>query len=152
VNRLLIQAAIAAAIAGFSLAQLQQVPEVLAWEGLLLVLLIWQLREIPIRREDLAPRLFGGGHSVGKRLPRAVSSIELSMIDAMSGYLSPDRRVRPMLRRLAVHRLGRSGLQLDSPGAVERLGEENWQWLISTSDEVPDPGRIEDLVRQLEAL
>jgi hypothetical protein len=64
------------------------------------------------------------------------------VVDATSGYLSPDRRLRPGLKRIAEHRLDRHGVRIDSTQAVELLGEREWNTLMGTGD---DPVPVEDL-------
>ena len=150
--RLLAWALGAGVAAALLLVQLNRTEEFLAWELLLLGLLAWQLREIPGGTGVSAPPLFDFDPPDKARLPRGVSVIELATVDAVSGYMSPERRLRPTLRRLAEHRLGRHGVSLDSPAAVERIGEESWQWLTNASDDAPGTRQIETLVTRLEEL
>ena len=150
--RLVVRALAAGVVAAVLLVQLSQTTELLAWELLLLALLVWQVREIPGRTNVFASPLFDFDPPDKPRLPRAVSATELATVDAVTGYLSPERRLRPILRRLARHRLARHGVDLDSPSAVARIGEENWQWLMATSDEVPEVQDLDKLIASLEEL
>jgi len=150
--RLIGRALVAGVVAALLLLQLSRTQELLAWELLLVALLLWQLREIPGRTDVFTPPLFDFDPPGKPRLPRTVSATELTAVDAVSGYMSPERRLRPTLRLLAKHRLGRHGIAFDSPSAVERIGEESWRWLMSTSDEVPETKDLEMLVARLEKL
>lgn len=150
--RLIVQALLAGVAAAFLLLQLSQTQELLAWELLLLALLVWQLREIPGRTDVFVPPLFDFDPPDKARLPRTVSATELATVDALSGYMSPERRLRPMLTGIANHRLRRRGIPLDSSAAVEQIGEESWRWLASASDEAPESKELERLITRLENL
>ncbi len=150
--RLIVQALLVGVAAAFLLLQLSQTQELLAWELLLLALLVWQLREIPGRTDVFVPPLFDFDPPDKARLPRTVSATELATVDALSGYMSPERRLRPMLAGIANHRLRRRGIPLDSPAAVEQIGEESWRWLTSASDEAPESKELERLITRLENL
>ena len=151
-TRLIVQALLAGVAAAFLLLQLSRTEELLAWELLLLALLVWQLREIPGRTDVLVPPLFDFDPPDKARLPRTVSATELTTVDAVSGYMSPERRLRPMLTRIANHRLRRRGIPLDSPAAVSQIGEASWRWLMSASDEAPEAKELERLITRLEDL
>ncbi len=150
--RLIVQALLVGVAAAFLLLQLSQTQELLAWELLLLALLVWQLREIPGRTDVFVPPLFDFDPPDKARLPRTVSATELATVDALSGYMSPERKLRPMLTGIANHRLRRRGVPLDSPAAVEEIGEESWRWLMSASDEAPEAKELERLITRLEDL
>lgn len=150
--RLIVQALLVGVAAAFLLLQLSQTQELLAWELLLLALLVWQLREIPGRTDVFVPPLFDFDPPEKARLPRTVSATELATVDALSGYMSPERKLRPMLTGIANHRLRRRGIPLDSPAAVEQIGEESWRWLMSASDEAPESKELEGLITRLENL
>jgi len=153
VSRIVIRAVLAGALAAVLLVELQQSSKLLAWEILLLVLLIWQMRDVPGLVDDRAHPLFESSRDRERsRLPRAVSAAELAVSDSLAGHMSPERRLRPVLRRLAEHRLGRHGILLDSPGAADRLGEPGWLWLMSGSEEPPDRAVLEQLVGRMEQL
>jgi hypothetical protein len=72
-------------------------------------------------------------------------------VDAVSGNLGRDQRVRPVLERIAVHRLHRHGLELDSAKAMAVLGEQQWRWLTGKEGALR-PGELDQLVSALERL
>jgi hypothetical protein len=78
--------------------------------------------------------------------------MELGVIDAASGHLSPERRLQPTLRRIAAHRLRRLGVDFDTPNAVVLLGEEEWSWLADPGEEAPSPETLEKIVSRLEGM
>ena len=151
-TRIVLQALGAGVVAAVLLLQLKETQELFAWEILLAVLLVWLMSRLPGRVEVVEPPLFDPDRRGHARPPRSLSSTEFLVIDALQGYLSPERRLRPALRRLASHRLERHGHGIESPRAVELLGEENWRWLLSDDDEVPEAKVIDDLLTKLEVL
>lgn len=151
-TRLLAQAALVAIAAAAALAQLDNTQELLVWELLLVGVVIWQIRGLPVAPAVDDPPLFDLTPSEPRRLPRAVASTELSVIDAISGHLGPERRLQPTLERIAVHRLRRQGIEFASPRAAEALGEEEWSWLATPAREAPSPEMLETLVARLEAM
>lgn len=150
--RLILGAALAAGAAALILLQMQGTAELALWEVLLLVLVVLQYRGIPNRGDPLGEPLFRLPKYEPKRLPRDVAATELAVIDATSGYLSPERRLKPVLRRVTEHRLGRRGLTMQSPGAAAALGQENWNTLMSEDDGPIDLAELESLVERLEHL
>ena len=151
-TRIVTQALVAGAIAAVLLLQLKETQELFAWEILLGLILIWMLSRLPGRVDRGAVPLFDFERRGTSRSPRSLASVEFVVIDALQGYLSPERRLRPTLRRLASHRLRRRGYSLNTARAAEELGEKNWRWLMSEDDVVPDPNRVDDLLTKLEAL
>ena len=150
-SRLLAQAALVAAIAALALTQLVNERELLVWELLLIAVVIWEMRGLPgVLADD--PPLFDFSPKEPRHLPRAVSSTELSVIDALSGHLGPERRLQPTLERIAVHRLQRRGIDFDSATAVGVLGEDVWSWLADPAKEKPSPETLETIVSRLEAM
>lgn len=150
--RLLARALLVAAVAGVALTQLQGDQQFLAWELVLIALVIWQIRALPSAHFLQDRPLFDFSARERAHLPRVVSTAELSVIDALSGHLGPDRRLQPALRRIAAQRLRRVGVDLASPAAVDALGEETWVWLNKTSGEAPDVETLEAVVSRLERL
>jgi hypothetical protein len=150
--RLVVGAAAAAADAAFILIQMEGATEVALWEGLLVLLVGLQFRGIPSREDPLESPLFKVPVPDLSRLPRAIATSELMVVDATSGYLSPDRRLRPGLKRIAEHRLDRHGVRIDSAQAVELLGEREWNTLMGTGDEAVPVEDLELLVTGLEKL
>jgi hypothetical protein len=74
------------------------------------------------------------------------------VMDATSGHLSPERRLRPALRRIAEHRLDLRGIRLDSPEAAELLGQHPWDTLMANGDEATKAEELDLLVTRLETL
>ncbi|HSK06177.1 MAG TPA: hypothetical protein VK990_01570, partial [Acidimicrobiia bacterium] len=146
---LLARAVLVAGVAALVLSQLDGGVELLVWELVLVGIVIWELRRLPGRHPADDPPLFDLEPDEPRRLPRAVSSIELGVIDAVSGHLSPERRLQPTLRRIASHRLGRLGIGFDTSDAVGLLGEEEWSWLADPGEESPAPETIEKIVSRL---
>ncbi len=142
--RVVVGAAVAAAVAAFILIQMQGATQLALWEGLLVLLVGLQYRGIPNRGDPLEVPLFTVPPPDLSRLPRAIATSELMVVDATSGYLSPNRRLRPGLKRIAEHRLDRHGLKVDSPAAMEMLGEREWNTLMGPGD---DPMPVEELER-----
>jgi hypothetical protein len=151
-SRLLAQAALVAIAAAAALTQLDDTPELLVWELLLVGVVVWQIRGLPGMLDADDPPLFDLTPSEPRRLPRAVASMELSVIDAISGHLGPERRLQPTLERIAVHRLQRQGIGFATPRAAEALGEEEWSWLANAAKEPPPPEMLESIVARLEAM
>lgn len=151
-SRLLARAVVVSVVAAIALTQLDNEQELLAWEILLLGIVIWEMRGIPGGRFGDDPPLFDLSPVEPRRLPRAISSSELSVIDAISGYLGPDRRLQPALLRIAMHRLHRQGMELDSPAAALALGESEWSWLASPTSEAPSADMLDRVVSSLERL
>ena len=150
--RLVVGAGAAAAIAAFILIQMQGATELALWEGLLVLLVGLHYRGIPNRGNPLEVPLFEVPAPEFSRLPRAIAASELMVVDATSGYLSPDRRLRPGLKRIAEHRLDRHGVSVDSAQAVELLGEREWNTLMGRGDGAMPAGELEMLVTRLEKL
>lgn len=150
--RLVVGAGAAAAVAALILIQMQGAAEVALWEGLLLLLVGLQYRGIPNRGDPLEVPLFTVPVPDFSRLPRAIATSELMVVDATSGYLSPDRRLRPALKRIAQHRFDRHGLEIESAEAVELLGEREWNTLMGTGDEAMPAEELELLLSGLEKL
>ena len=150
--RLVLGAAAAAAVAAFILIQMQGATELALWEGLLVLLVGLQYRGIPNRGDPLEVPLFTAPAPDLSRLPRAIATSELMVIDATSGYLSPDRRLRPSLQRIAEHRLERHGLSIESAGAMELLGEREWNTLMGTGEEAVPVEDLDLLLTGLEKL
>lgn len=150
--RILAWALVAAVAAGTILTQLQGTAELAFWEVLLVALVVLQYRGIPDRNDPLERPLFSLSVPEPRRLPRDVASMELAVIDATSGYLGPDRRLRPALIRVAQHRLARLGHDLDSEAAFELLGEEQWTTLMSKGEESMSAKDLQALVSRLEEI
>jgi hypothetical protein len=149
---LIARAVLIGAVAALALSQLDGGEELLVWELVLVGIVIWELRRLPGRHLADDPPLFDLQPEEPRRLPRAVSSIELGVIDAVSGHLSPERRLQPTLRRIAGHRLRRLGVGFDTPDAVGLLGQEEWSWLADPGEETPSPEMLETIVSRLEGM
>jgi len=148
--RLFIRAGLVAAVTGMALTQLQTRHRLLAWELVLLGVLLFEMRELPSGRVVNDRPLFRFSTGEPARLPRAVSSTELIVVDVLTGRLSPDRRLQPVLRRIASHRLHKRGIEFDSATATATLGEPEWLWLATPATRVPDAGELENVVAKLE--
>jgi len=152
VIRLIVGATLAAGAAALILYQFQGTTELAFWEILLLVLVYLQYRAIPDRGDPLSKPLFRLPEYDPPRLPRTLASMELSVIDATTGYVLPDRRLRPLLQRIASHRLGKHGVLVESPRAKLLIGAEEWETLQGSGDESVAMERLDALVTRLEAL
>jgi hypothetical protein len=142
---------VAGAVSAIALIQLESEQELVVWELLLLGVVIWSMRGLPGVISDDAP-LFDLPPGEQRHLPRAVSSMELGVIDVLSGHLGPERRLQPTLKRIAVHRLQRRGIDFESPAAPRALGEREWSWLAHPTQETPTAETIERIVSRLETL
>ncbi|MGH8873175.1 MAG: hypothetical protein ACRDWS_14525 [Acidimicrobiia bacterium] len=151
-SRLLARALLTAVVAGVALTNLENEQELLAWELLLVLILLWDMRGMPRVLADDHPPLFDPSPAESRRLPRSLSSTELDVIDALSGYLGPERRLQPLLKGIAVHRLQLQGVSFESPAAVRALGEEEWSWLANPTNETPSPETLEAVVSSVEGL
>ena len=151
-SRLLIRALLVAVVAAVALTQLDNEQELLAWELVLLGVVIWEMRALPGSVDVNDPPLFDLSPREQRRLPRAVSSMELSVLDVVTGYLGPDRRLQPTLRRIAVHRLRGQGVDFDTTAAAKALGAEEWAWLADTPRDEPTLETLEAVVARLEEL
>lgn len=150
--RILIWAALAAGAAGLILVQMRGTAELALWEVLLVLLVVLHYRVIPDRDDPFEKPLFTLAVAEPRRLPREVAGMELAVIDATSGYLGPDRRLRPSLQRIAEHRLARFGAELDSRSALDILGDVEWETLMSKGEDALSPDDLEALVSRLEEL
>ncbi|MDP9143370.1 MAG: hypothetical protein M3N43_01475 [Actinomycetota bacterium] len=151
-TKILVRAGLVAAVTAVALTQLQNEQQLLVWELLLLGVVIWEMREIPTAEVVEDRPLFDFAPREAARLPRVVSSAELTVIDALSGHLGPDRRLQPSLRRIAAHRLGNRGIAFESRAAVDALGEAEWVWLSNPTDIAPDAEILEAVVSKVEEL
>lgn len=149
-TKILVRAGLVAAITAVALTQLQNEQQLLVWELVLLGVVIWEMREIPTGEVVDDRPLFYFALRERARLPRVVSSAELTVIDALSGHLTPDRRLQPSLRRIAAHRLGKKGIAIESRAAVDALGEQEWVWLSNPTDIAPDFETLEAVVSRVE--
>jgi len=150
-SRILATALLVAAAAALSLVQLERAQELWMWEVLLLVTVVWLARELPDGGNGTERRLYEAKFTTPTRLPRSVSAAEMTAVDAVAGSLGRDQRIRPILERIAVHRLQRHGVDLGSPEAMAALGEEQWRWLTGKEGALR-PGELEQLVSELEQL
>lgn len=150
-TRMLAMAMLVAASAVGLLLQLEQAQELWMWEVLLVVTVVWLARGLPDADSGRERSLFEAKPTSSTRLPRSVSAAEMAVVDAMAGNLGRDQRVRPVLERIAVHRLHRHGLELDSAKAMAALGEEQWRWLTGKEGALR-PGELDQLVSALERL
>jgi hypothetical protein len=148
----LARAVLVAGVAALALSQLDGGEELLVWELVLLGVVIWELRRLPGVHPAEDTPLFDLQPEAPRHLPRAVSSIELGVIDAVAGHLGPERRLQPTLQRIAAHRLRRVGVDFDTPAAVGRLGEEEWLWLADPGRERPSLETLETIVARLEEM
>ena len=78
--------------------------------------------------------------------------MELAVLDATTGYLGPDRRLRPALARIAEHRMSRLGHKLDSQAGLELLGKQQWNTLMSRGEDSMSAKDLEALVSRLEEI
>lgn len=150
--RLLVGATLAAGAAALILYQFQGTTELALWEILLVFLVFFQYRAIPDRGDPLSEPLYRLPEYNPTRLPRTLASMELAVIDATTGYVVPDRRLRPTLQRIASHRLGRHGITLESSSARTVLGPDEWKTLMDSGDESVSNEGLEALMKKLESL
>ncbi len=149
-TRLLIRAVIVSILTGLILTRLATDQQLVFWELVLLVVLFWQMRELPRTGIRRGPALFAFGSSEPPRLPRAVVGQELAVLDAVSGHLAPERRLQPSLRRIAAHRLDKVGVDIATEEARSRLGPETWDWLMAPSPGPPDIDELDQVVASIE--
>jgi len=150
-SRIVAMALLVAAVAAVLLLQLERGQELWMWEVLLAVVVVWLARGIPAGESGTEARLFTPKAINPTRLPRSVSAAEMSAVDALAGNLGRDQRIRPVLERIAGHRMQRHGLDLDSPAAMNALGEGQWRWLTGREGSLR-PGELEQIVTRLERL
>ena len=150
-TRILGVALLVAALAAALLFQLDRGQELWMWELLLFVTVVWLARGLPDGGNGTAGRLFAGNASIPTRLPRSVSAAEMAAVDALVGGPRREQRIRPILERIAVHRLQRHGIDLGSAEAMASLGEEPWRWLTGREGKLR-PGDLDHLVAALERL
>lgn len=151
-SRLLMRAVLVATVTALALSQFQREPELLVWEALLLIVVIMEMRAIPTAPPTETALLFHISEKKAARLPKGVASTELMVVDATGGYLSPERRLQPVLTRIAAHRLERRGISSTASEASAALGEGEWAWLVTPATEPVDPGLLERVVAGLEEL
>lgn len=150
-TRILLAALLVGALTATLLTQLDRGPELWAWEVLLVVTVVWLARQLPDGGAGSERRLFEVKSVSPPRLPRSVSAAEMTTVDALAGTLGRDQRIRPVLERIAVHRLQRHGHDIESSEAMASLGKEQWRWLTGREGALR-PGELEHLVSELERL
>ncbi len=151
-TRLLIRAAIVSIVTALILTRLATDQQLVFWELVLLVVLFWQMRELPRGATQREPALFDLRSPEPPRLPRAVVGQELAVLDAVSGHLAPERRLQPSMRRIAAHRLGKVGIDIGTEDARSRLGDETWNWLMAPSPVQPDIDTLDRVVDRIEGI
>ncbi len=151
-SRILVRGLLVAAAAALLLAQLQGASLLWAWEALLVLLVIWQVREMPGADTTPGISLLPARDARPTRLPRSVVAAEVATSDALSGHTGRGRRLRPMLQRIASHRLARRGIALDSPQALGFLDDRTWRWLTGREDRPPPPAEMSALLTALEEM
>lgn len=152
-KRAVVFALVIAALAALILTFLQEVVELIAWEVLLLLLLVVLFRLFPDSSQRSTPPLFSREQQSKPRPPRSITSFELAAAQAMTEVSGADRRLRSLMRRILDHRLG----DLDPPALTEEgLAAEQTGSLIprllSESREPLTASEIEGLVDELERL
>ncbi|MGH8913910.1 MAG: hypothetical protein ACRDZM_05260 [Acidimicrobiia bacterium] len=150
--RILVRAGLTAAIAALALIQLQGGQRLLIWELVLIGTVVLEMRAMPRVELSQDGSLFDFSKREPVFLPRVVSAAELTVVDALSGHLGPDRRLQPMLRRIAAHRLQGKGIDLETGAGADALGEREWSWLTHPTGAAPDTGMLESVVASLEDL
>lgn len=150
-TRILATALLAAALAAGLLLLLERGQELWMWEILLVAIVVWLARAVPIWSGGPDRRLFAGRSTTPIRLPRSLSEMERGTAEALAGNPNREQRLRPVLERIAAHRLGRHGLSLESSEAMASLGEEPWRWLTGREGTLRR-GELDQLVSQLERL
>ncbi len=151
-SQILIRGFLVAVAATVLLAQVRGAPLLWAWEALLLALVLWQVREIPGGDARPGVPLFPPRAPAASRLPRSVVAAEVATSDALSGHSGRGRRLRPILGRIASHRLARHGVRLDSPEALGFLDDRVWRWLTEHDERPPRPADMRALLTDLEEL
>ena len=142
----LILAVVAAAIAVVILAQFDGTAEVVAWEILLIALLVVLWKVFPSEDRDRVPSLFARTSEERSIPPRSVSSFELAAVHAYSESPGADRRMRTLMRRIASHRLTQLGVTPGSSRAAELIDP-----VLYRDDTRPlTRAQIESIVEQLE--
>jgi len=149
--RILATALLAAGLAAGLLLQLEGGQALWMWELLLVGIVVWLAREVPAGGTGTERRLFEGRSASSTRLPRSLSEVERVTVEALGGNLGREQRLRPVLERIATHRLGRHGLSLESSEAMASLGEEQWRWLTGREAALRR-GDLDQLVSELERL
>jgi hypothetical protein len=144
-------ASLAAVTAAILLVQLERGQELWMWELLIVFVVVWLARGLPGGGVGNERRLFETTVTNPIRLPRSVSTAEMAAVDALAGSLGRDQRIRPIIERIAAHRLQRHGLEVESAQAMALLGEAEWRWLTGR-EEALRPGELEHLVAGLERL
>ena len=150
-SRILASALLVAAVAAVLLLQLERGQELWMWEVLLVVVVVWMARELPGGGAETEPRLLQTKSTNPTRLPRSVSAAEMATVDALAGNVGREQRIRPMIERIAIHRLHRHGLEIESSQAMTALGEGPWRWLTGREESLGH-GELEQLVSELERL
>ncbi len=150
-SRVVVTAFLAAMVSALLLLQLQRGQELWMWELLIVFVVVWLARGLPVDSAGVEQRLFQKSVTNPTRLPRSVSFTEMAAVDALAGSQAREQRIRPMIELIATHRLGRHGLALESAPAMTLLGEEQWRWLTGREESLR-PGELEELVSELEQL
>ena len=151
-SRILIRGLLVAAAAAALLVQLQGAPLLWAWEVLLIGLVLWQVREIPGGDTRPGAALFPPRDQGASRLPRSVIAAEVATSDALSGHAGRGRRLKPVMARIAGHRLARHGIDLATPQALGVIDEAAWKWLTGRTEQPPRPAEIGALLNSLEEM
>lgn len=152
-KRAVVFSLVVAAVAALILTFLEEVVELLAWEVLLLLVLVILYRLFPGSSQQATTPLFSRERQSRPRPPRSITSFELAATQAMTEAPGADRRLRTLMRRILDHRLG----GLDPPARLEEgLPSEQTGSLITrllSEDRQPlTASEIEGLVDELEGL
>ena len=146
--RVFVGAVFLAGLAALLLLQLESTTEVVAWEVMLVALVVGALRLMPRGETESVPSLFNTESVPDPRPPRSVSSFELSAIHAFSESPGADRRIKSELRRIASHRLRRRGIGQRSMRTYELVDRSLWD----DGSRPLSSSQIKKIVNQLEDL
>ncbi len=141
-------AVVIGAMAAALLVQLNETAELVAWEVLLVLLLVILIRLFPRHGQSLTPPLFGGSKKEEPHSPRQVASFELAAVHAFSESAGADRRMKSQLRRIAGHRMRRRGIRPGSPYAAEVIDPVLFDDRLRPLSRI----QIERIVNQMENL
>lgn len=140
-------------MAALILTLLEQAPELVAWEILLILLLVILFRILPGSDEPAATPLFRRNRPESPRPPRAITSFELAASQAMTESPGADQRLKTLMRRIADHRLSRSDSPAHTrPSPDQQVGDSLVPLLFTESRQPLTANQIEDLIDELETL
>ncbi len=149
--RLLARTAVFAGLAALALYRFGTGTLIMAWEFLILAATALMIKDLRFATSPNESGLFPSRQERSRDRPQDLVALELAVSAAISDSPWLDRRFPELLRRIVDHRLGRNGVEMGSPAAIELLGEQSVA-LVEGERASLDIHSLQNLVDRLERL